>query len=249
MHEALYPYVGRPREISGDLLWFPSNISAPERESKQTTFLDLVFEEKPHSSIWVSDFAAVNELNLDQITEMLSSNEARVRLEGLVNEMEFDQRYILALILSSTQIGAMSSDLRERLGIQVPQSSAQILPFFKRWYLCESSELKLKSDIEKERTVLVDNTLLVKEEGHMTGLCLRNTSTASGVFLKGMWYSPVDHDTRGAIESAISNKPEERKAELTLGSGQWVLMRDASAYTDIPEFYNLIGTVEEYAFS
>lgn len=246
MVETLYPF----EEQEGLLLspfWDPSEPDAV-KIPQASGLLGSLLEELPRSSINVSEFAAENELTREQIVEMLSGADARRILESLAHEPGTEGRYLLALLLSVTPAQAMSEDLRERLGVWESDSGIQILPYNGTWWLCPSSETKLKSDMHDGKTVLVDDTLLVKDEGWMTGLCVRNFSTANGTFLKGSWYSPVDIGTRRAIEVALEKGPDIGRTDLILGTGQWAHMRDVSNIYAGRDFADFMERAEEYAF-
>lgn len=245
MVETRYPH-GRPRELSDSLIWFPAD---DQNEKVRTSFGELIIEEKPPSSLWASRFASVNELGLDQLRELLSSEDSRRVLERLAEDMDIECRFSLALLLTATPAQLMSESLRDRLGVYESDDQTQILPHNDEWYLCVSSEARLKEVMTEGKTVLVNNTLLVKNEGYMTGICVENRSTATGTFLKGVWYSPVEKATKKAIEKAFQHGPEIGKTDLTLDGGNWALMRDVTSTYPGFEYLQFMQSVEDYVFS
>jgi hypothetical protein len=176
------------------------------------------------------------------LRDLLTQQLPRETLERLAKE-GFDQhKFLMALLLSVTPIDQMSLDTKLALDVKtVPGSKARILPFHeKNWGLCDLSESYLEWSMDEESAVLMGGSLLVKSDGRLAGLCVSTASTETGTFLKGGWYQPVDEATILTARSAIRTGAKS----AVLGDGDWVYMRDVTAYR-----YGSVSGVLEKAIS
>lgn len=90
------------------------------------------------------------------------------------------------------------------------------------WYLCSDAEPRLLESLIDGAYVAVNDFLVVKAVGKMSGLCVRDYVSADGyTFIKGNWYAPTDIDTRETIKSALDNGI----SGINMKKGEWARMR------------------------
>lgn len=131
-------------------------------------------------------------------------------------------RFAVAILLSQAE--KMPPFVIQTTKGVIADSKATIIPVYKNWYLCPESEPKMRAALRLHTSFLVDNTLLVKpeENGLMTGLCVQFCQTKNGIFVPGIWYSPIDKDTRQKLKKATYTG--EKRVGLTEPS-TWVIQR------------------------
>jgi len=228
--------------LQGLSFFTDSGASRPRPRS----FVQQILEDLPQGVAWVSDFANGNELTAKELLALLRTDEAISSLEQIAGNIDMLNRYSLALLLTGISADLMPEGVRDKLSVYSSDDPAVILPFHEDWNLCNSSEIKLRNEMNDGVTVLVNDTLLVKDEGYLTGFCIRNSSTANGTFLRGAWYSPVDEITRRKIETTLIKGPDMGMSRLNQNSGEWVLMRDSSATYIGSDFSEFLNKVDEY---
>ncbi len=108
-------------------------------------------------------------------------------------------------------------------------ASINILPGYKGWDLCPSSEDFLSNAIDDGGFILVNDLFLVKMNGKLTGLALETKEVRSGLFGKtttiveaDTFYSPVDDTVRKAIRDAFEHGHTRVFIE---GVSNWATMR------------------------
>lgn len=141
--------------------------------------------------------------------------------------------YRKAVLLSQTTAKdfAGAPDTAKKPNLRIDQEHKIMLLSPSGWFLCSSSEQRLRASVQNGAVVYVNPGLLVKFMGRLTALCIDSFSTQNGTFVAGNWYSPVG-ETRTVLETSFDNgfvKPEVK-------TGEWSLMRslkDARASEDV----------------
>jgi len=159
----------------------------------------------------------------EDIARAIRTPEGIQFLEALIISGEIDSRYLIGLFLTSVPVDQLSSQARVALGpVQEIEADVRIIPFYKSWDLCAASERYLEQAMERRGTILAGDAMLLKDEGRKAGLCVQTTSAPAGTFLAGSWYQPIDQE---GLESHF------RSGQRRIGlNGEWVHMRDISAY-------------------
>ena len=97
--------------------------------------------------------------------------------------------------------------------------SLTILPAYLGWGLCSAAERRLLQAMQDHAVLLVNETLLLKFNGKLSGLALQTTLLEDGTqLLEGCWYAPIDH--RDEIRDAF-----DRGESRLCVDGQWTLIR------------------------
>lgn len=128
----------------------------------------------------------------------------------------------MAILLSTLTVGEISNKLSNQLG-ELSWLDYKVKPTHGQWYLCEDAEVKMEKQFAKKTgLILIDNAMLVKNNGYITGLCLKPIATPQGILMPGVWYSPTSKDFRNQISTAIdNNQPNFTTSEQT----EWAVMR------------------------
>ncbi|MBP9716579.1 MAG: hypothetical protein KBD51_01410 [Candidatus Levybacteria bacterium] len=159
----------------------------------------------------------------EDVVEAIRTPEGIQFLESTITSDETVNRYLIGLFLTSVPVGQLSPQARLALGpVQEIEADVKIAPFYRSWDLCAASERYLEEAMERRGTILAGDAILLKEKERKAGLCVQTTSTPAGTFLAGSWYEPIDQE---GLEASF------RSGERRIGlSGDWVHMRDISAY-------------------
>lgn len=132
--------------------------------------------------------------------------------------------FALATLTSQTPYHVLPKALREQFTPH-KQVGWELLPTHRSWWLCDDAEPRFEKATSHPMhgIVLVDDALLVKvSHGKLSALCLSPLATPNGLFLPGVWYSPIDEESRKTIVAAY----EEGQTRLSLPkTAQWALMR------------------------
>ncbi len=160
---------------------------------------------------------------VEDITEAIRTPEGIQFLESIIISNEAIDRYLIGLFLTSVPVSQLSPQVRLALGpVREVEADVKITPFYRSWDLCAASERYLEEAMERRGTILAGDAILLKEKERKAGLCVQTTSTPAGTFLAGSWYEPIDQE---GLEASF------RSGERRIGlSGDWVHMRDISAY-------------------
>lgn len=159
----------------------------------------------------------------EDIAEAIKTPDGIQFLESIITSDEAVNRYLIGLFLTSVPVGQLSSQARFALGeVREVKADVKIIPFYRNWDLCAASERYLEQAMDRGSTILAGDAILLKDEGRKAGLCVQTTSTPTGTFLAGGWYEPIDQ---------VGLEGYFRSGERRIGlSGEWVHMRDISAY-------------------
>jgi predicted DNA-binding protein YlxM (UPF0122 family) len=162
-----------------------------------------------------------NSIELSRLPEVLN-DEAVLNLVSIMLDAPDKYRFQIGTILSQIPINNIPEPLRQRLKPIISDSEMKILTGHDRWWLCGQAEPRLQRSIANQAVVLVNDQLLAKFIGKFSALCLNTFTTNTGqTFLAGNWYSPTDGPSRDAIRHAF----DTGNAKLTLGRGDWAIMR------------------------
>lgn len=102
------------------------------------------------------------------------------------------------------------------------ENESPLSPECQTWWLCGTAEPKLKKSIVDGAVILVNDTLLVKFVGKLTGLCIRTMTTDEGkIFLEENWYSPADKKSRETLKQAF----DTGMSRVAINQGIWLPMR------------------------
>lgn len=104
------------------------------------------------------------------------------------------------------------------------QNALSVDLFARMWRNCTESEAKMRESLQSDAIVEVnEGRLVVKGEGYLTALCIDTFVTDRSTFIKGVWYSPVDMDTRDRLRNALEN----HDLSLKVTEGLWIPTRGA----------------------
>jgi hypothetical protein len=131
-------------------------------------------------------------------------------------------RFQIGILLSLVSFSELSPETRVALRPVVSSFEQTIKPGHTGWYLCPEAEPLLAESLAKDAVVLVNDSILVKMAGKLSGLCVKNCETKSGsVFIEGGWYSPSDDISRRIVREAN----DRGRARVEISEGEWSLMR------------------------
>lgn len=145
----------------------------------------------------------------------------------------------VALTLSVITIDELPDDLHA-VYADLPEiaDAVRIKPGHNGWLLCSDAEERLGVS-RKESLVAgvfdtpqeVDPILEVKGVGRLSGICIKTSRTPAGqVFRQGIWYAPVDVDTRTDYNEALDNG----RGRVGIGNSTWTVLR--YGYSDMPMY-------------
>ncbi|GHP00640.1 hypothetical protein KSF_106870 [Reticulibacter mediterranei] len=138
---------------------------------------------------------------------------------GIIEGMLLDPaeyRRELAFLFTQLSIYWLPPRLRKVSSAMLP---LKVLPTYSNWFLCSAAERRLKLSMDDQAVLLVNDALLLKFNGKMSGLALHTTLLADGTqLMEGCWYAPIDQ--REAIRDAF----DRGESRLSL-EGQWTFIR------------------------
>lgn len=198
-------------------------------------FLDVLTEPrfKPSSSIVRGEWADAKGYGEAQYTHMIFPDLHEILdnafiphlLSLIVNAKDRHSQMISAFLLTHVPAEKMTPKVYDKLK---PQSGPKATVIYEAngFYNCGTSEQHVGKSLTDGKTTLVNGTLLVKGYGYKTALSLTNSSTATGTFYRGGFYTPVDEQSKQAIDTAIA----DRIPQITLPAGEWVYVRNTQAH-------------------
>ena len=152
----------------------------------------------------------------DQITHKEESRQKNTKI------LQAKNRLALALLLSRLTVGEIPNLLADKLG-SFSWLDYKVKPTHGQWNLCKDAEIKMDKGISAgQGLVLIDNVILAKNNGYVTGLCLKPIATTQGILIPGMWYSPTSKDFRDQVRNAIAIG---RTNLSTHSNTEWAVMR------------------------
>jgi hypothetical protein len=132
--------------------------------------------------------------------------------------------FALATLASQLPYHELPKLLRDQFSSH-KQVEWELLPAHRSWWLCDDAEPRFEKATSHPMhgVVLVDDALLVKvSHGKLSALCLSPVVTPNGLFIPGVWYSPIDEESRRSLVVAY----EEGQTRLSLPkTARWALMR------------------------
>jgi len=175
-----------------------------------------------------------------EMVRILASRLSQSYVQEILSEGNKSDRFLIGLILSAQGEGTLPPVVGEALGAHV-KKGLEILHEYRHWDVCSNAEGYMAKSMENGGTLLVDDTLLVKDVGYSVGIAVDNIVTPTGTFFKGAWYRPVQ-GTRKQIEKTLRTD----NGELEVGGGsKWVYVRDSSMYRDKHKFEELLARVDD----
>ncbi|MCK9351612.1 MAG: hypothetical protein WCT49_01240 [Candidatus Paceibacterota bacterium] len=152
-------------------------------------------------------------------------------------------RFHIGMLLSMIPFSELPPETRVALRPVVSSFEQTIKPGHTGWYLCPEAEPLLVESLANDAVVLVNDSILVKMAGKLSGLCVKNYKTKDGfVFIEGGWYSPSDADSRRIVREAN----DRGDARVEVAGGAWSLMRSVE---DSPDKSSdlLLAVAKEYS--
>jgi len=140
-------------------------------------------------------------------------------------------RFQLGELLTSIRLDNIPEKLQRLIAPLMGDYECKLKPDNGSWYLCGQAEPRLKESLRKQAVVLVvggggEPLILVKFQGKFSGICLQNVQVGGGTMLAGNWYSPTDSDLKRLLRTAF----DAGTARVTLGRGEWTIMRGLREY-------------------
>lgn len=139
-------------------------------------------------------------------------------IEGMCIEPSKYRRE-LAFLFAHVSIYRLPLHLRQKMAIASVTLPLKVVPMYCSWYLCSDAEGRLSQAIHDQAVLLVNDVILLKFRGKLSGVALQNSLLADGTqLIAGCWYAPVD--SRDEIREAFDRGESRLWVE-----GQWTLLR------------------------
>ena len=154
----------------------------------------------------------------EQLSFLLRHESVFALIEGMLLDSE---RYRRELAFFFNQVPVQYFPLHlQHVFPSSPLLPLSVIPYYSDWSLCSAAEERLQRAMDDQGVLLVNNTILLKFYGKLSGLALRTTRLADGMqLIAGCWYAPVDH--RDQIRDAF----DRGESTLWMEEGQWVFLR------------------------
>ena len=151
-------------------------------------------------------------------------------IEGMLTDPSKYRRE-LAFLFAQLPLKRLPPPLQGKLAIASVALPLKVLPANGYWSLCSEAEGRLLKAIRDQAVLLVNDVILLKFCGKLSGVALQTSLLADGtLLLAGCWYSPIDclEEIRDAFDRGESRLHVE---------GQWTLIRalDEADNTVLPQ--------------
>lgn len=184
-----------------------------------------------------------------KLPEILN-HESIFQLLSLMLEKPILFRFQIGVLLSFFRYDELPEVLLDKMSpIKISENFTVDMGYM-GWHLCEEAELRMRASIEKRAVILANKCLLIKFNGRLSALCIKNfSSSGRGIFYEGNWYSPTDIALREEIKKAFDDGDYSR---IDLLSGNWAIMRglninNENNYRQYLEIINgAISTLSEF---
>lgn len=131
-------------------------------------------------------------------------------------------RFQVAFVLCETGYSQIPDELAALLKLRYHPNELMAIPFNNNWNLCPAGEKRLSQSLKRKAVTVINDNLVLKYIGKLTGLCIRSFSTDKGTFIEGCFYSPV-----GNIRAQIRLGFDGGQGRIHLSEGSFALMRVA----------------------
>lgn len=147
--------------------------------------------------------------------------ELRPLIEVLIMHSKDTPSYQLAALLCGITFSELSDDAQAALNAYPENLSASLIPTQYNWYLCSTAERKFQEALDTHRWVHA-GSMAIKGVGRLVGLPTRTIiSTTDTIFLKNIFYSPVNNSTRRFLRGSLGS----RTIATTIPHADWVPLR------------------------